>query len=775
MRVVLALLLGFLTSPVSFAAPVPNGNAHGLTPRHPIESTFYILPADTPVSRVVVKLHEGTRVRLRDQGLTPLDRNERERAAMVARGLTEAQLHKDLAAIHRLAAQESLARGLDRLFKQDEALLAERRQSGEAKSGRELADLDLYFEIPLPAGTTQGEVTGFVAQLAALPSVEVAYAEPVPEPAQAATPNLQGNQGYLNAAPAGIDALYSWTFSGGRGQGTRIVDVELNMFDELHEDLPSLFYRDVMNPTLNEHGTNVMGVMLARDNGIGVTGIAHGAQAGFQTTQDPNTIDPQTLSVADALNRAATAAGPLTGVVVIEIQARGPVNPTCTCNIAQCGHIAIEFWQANYDVIDTATANGTNVVEAAGNGSANLDAAGYGRAFDRTARDSWAILVGASGGANATQDLTAVHACYTNFGSRVDLRAWGENVATTGPICNNNGCTANLADNGPHRQYTASFSGTSSATPIVAGALADVQGFHIASGWGSAGPLVLRQLLVDTGTPQDATSRQTRPIGPQPNLRAAIDSLRRHEGYLDGASCTAVWGWAWDRNLPNTPINVDVLINGALFTTTTANVYRADLASAGKGNGSHGFNVSIPNQQGRRVISTRYSGTGVNLGKSSKAVYCNWGIFTNQTPASYLAASPGYEVGTQFSSKWGGSITALRFYEAPGETGNHTLKLWADTGGTTPLRQVTIPATGTAGWREAAIPSYTISPRTKYRVTVNANTMHSKTSCGPGTPNYPIYNDPFTAHTGFWGTAGAFPNTGSCGIYFVDVVFNSTQ
>ena len=720
-----------------------------------------------------MKLHEGTHVRLRDQALTALERNEREQTTMTARGLTEAQLHKDLAAIHRLVAREPLARGLGRLFTQDEALLAERRQRGEANSGRELADLDLYFQIPLPAGTTQGEVTGFVAQLAAVPSVEVAYADPIPEPAQAQTGNLQGNQRYLNAAPTGIDALYSWTFSGGRGDGTRIVDVEGYWFDEAHEDLPSLVYRGVMNTTLHEHGTNVMGVMLAMDNGFGVTGIANRAQAGFQSTQAPETIDPQTWNVADAISSAASAAGSVTGIILIELHAPGPVTPACTCNFGQCGYIAMEFWQANYDAIATATANSTIVVEAAGNGSANLDAAGYGNLFNRAVRDSWAILVGASGGATATQDLTAVPACFTNSGSRVDLRAWGDHVATTGRHSGTN--LPDLADNGPHRQYTAEFGGTSSATPIVAGAVADVQGFRIANGWGGSGPLVLRQLLVDTGTLQDAATRNTRPIGPQPNLRAAIDSLRQHEGYLDGANCTDIWGWAWDRNLPNTPINVDVLVNGVLSTTVTANAYRADLVSAGKGNGYHGFNANIPYQQGRRVISTRFTGTAVNLSRSSKPVYCDWSIFTNQTPGSYIAASPGYEVGTQFSSRWGGNVTALRFYEAPGETGSHTLKLWSDTGGT-PLRSVTIPATGTAGWRTATLSSpYTISPNTRYRVSVNTNTMQSKTACGPGTPNYPIYNDPFTAHTGFWGSVGAFPNTGSCGIYFVDVVFSSTQ
>src|SRR5260370_9917492 len=55
-------------------------------------------------------------------------------------------------------------------------------------------------------------------------------------------------------------------------------------------------------------------------------------------------------------------------------------------------------------------------------------------------------------------------------------------------------------------------------------------------------------------------------------------------------------------------------------------------------------------------------------------------VFTSQVPASFSAASPGYEVATQFSSSIAGTAKALRFYRAPGEAGNNIAHLWSDRG-----------------------------------------------------------------------------------------------
>ena len=195
-KFIIVFLLALAGSLGSFthAAAAPAVSPGHLIPRTPVvQGARYELAADSRVTRVVVKFHEGSHVRLRNAALTPLARDARQQAALAARGLTEARLRQDLATVYRLVAQEPLARGIERLFTQDEAVLAERRASGEAKSGRELADLDLYFQISLPPESTYAEVARLVARLAALPSVETAYAEPeYQEPQTTAT---QGDQG----------------------------------------------------------------------------------------------------------------------------------------------------------------------------------------------------------------------------------------------------------------------------------------------------------------------------------------------------------------------------------------------------------------------------------------------------------------------------------------------------------------------------------------------------------------------------------------------------
>jgi hypothetical protein len=60
--------------------------------------------------------------------------------------------------------------------------------------------------------------------------------------------------------------------------------------------------------------------------------------------------------------------------------------------------------------IRAATGRGIHVIEAAGNGGMDLDDARYGRRFDRTFRDSGAIVVGAS-------DSNRDPARFTDFGS----------------------------------------------------------------------------------------------------------------------------------------------------------------------------------------------------------------------------------------------------------------------------------------------------------------------------------------------------------------------
>jgi serine protease len=505
------------------------------------------LPAGTTVERLVVKFHEGSRVRLRDNALRALsaERSLSERSLLTGLRLSDARLERDVKSVQALLERAPRVAEPRRLFTDDEASLEARKVLGESESGRQLADLNLYYEVQLMPGTPVERVAEVVDALNALDSVEVAYAEPRPEPAMVnfgmepalrgllaaadiapTTPLYEGNQGYLNAAPSGVDARYAWGVAGGNGAGIRFVDIE-GGWRTTHEDMPDLFtqigaqYNDL---GWRNHGTAVLGEVVGAGNGYGVTGIAHAASAGVSGIGNQ--------SPAAAISNAAAAVG-RGGVILIELHAPGPADSTpCTCNQGQCNYIAMEYWQANYDAIATATANGVTVVEAAGNGSANLDEAAYGNAFNRNVRDSGAIVVGAS---TAT---TRVPMCWTNFGSRVDVHGWGESVVSMG-YGDLFGYT-----HGEDQFYTSFFNGTSSASPIVTGAALSLQGVNRARGADPLEPRYLRGLLASTGTAQAADARN---IGRMPDLRQAIQTLQGRpalswssSGPIAGRYCTQV-------------------------------------------------------------------------------------------------------------------------------------------------------------------------------------------------------------------------------------------
>ncbi|WP_257461688.1 DUF4214 domain-containing protein [Archangium lipolyticum] len=510
------------SQPDASEAPAPKASSSLQLRAAVVKHTGRELPANTYVERLVVKFHEGSHVRLRGNRVLPLsaERGAAERALLLSRGLDEARIEASVKAAQALLERAPRAGALSRVFQEDEDVLAARKASGEARSGRQLADLNLYFEVLLMPGTTAGGVADLVASLNALESVEVAYAQPRPEltmvaPGMSAamssllaatdipptTPSFEGTQGHLDAAPRGIDARFAWSVPGGNGSGVKVVDIE-GSWRITHEDLPNLFYQGGVlydNVAHRNHGTAVLGIIAAPRNGYGVEGIAHGASVGVEAIY-------YTTSLANHISTAAAQVG-RGGVILIEFHFPGTDDGSpCTCNQDQCHYVAAEYWQAEFDAIATATASGVVVVEASGNGSSNLDAAAYANRFNRAVRDSGAILVGAS------NPVTREPACYTNFGSRVDVHGWGDYVITLG--------YGDLFNGGSEDQlYTRYFSGTSSASAMVTGAVASVQGAALASGRGALSPSTMRYLLLGTGTPQASDSRQ---IGPLPDLRQAL-------------------------------------------------------------------------------------------------------------------------------------------------------------------------------------------------------------------------------------------------------------
>jgi hypothetical protein len=187
-------------------------------------------------------------------------------------------------------------------------------------------------------------------------------------------------------------------------------------------------------------------------------------------------------------------------VWLIELQMYPPITGQAT---------PMEWLQVNYDVIFTGVfADGVVCVEAGANGSQNLDAPIWDGVFDRNVRDSGAIMVAAG------TPVGRIAEWFTNYGSRMDAHAWGSQIVTTG--------YGDLYNGGPlTTHYTAGFSGTSGASPMVTGTALCLQGIAKAQLGFTMAPLTLRNLITTTGIPHLGGQY----IGPRPDLGAAVAAL----------------------------------------------------------------------------------------------------------------------------------------------------------------------------------------------------------------------------------------------------------
>jgi hypothetical protein len=406
-----------------------------------------------------------------------------------------------------------------KVFSLPERKLSELRARERSRVDKPLPDLNLWVEMTLQSGT---DAAAFLAEMKHVSNIEVAAFAPLPQPPPWIPPDFTRKQGYLDPAPGGIAARFSWTIPGGNGQGVTIYDVEYNWL-HTHDDLSTAGgVTLLLNPgdsnlppgfegcpapcdrVNREHGTAVLGAMVADHDTRGVTGISWGAKVGLAPANTLNLgYNPANAIIL------AVANGSAGDVILLEQQY--PV-----CGLLNFG--PIEVLPAVFDAIQTAVAQGFVVVEAAGNGGVNLDQVACSGVFDRTVQDSRAIIVGAGQPPSSGADLQREG--FSSFGSRIDLQGWGSGVVTTGY-----GDLYMAPDRpaDPGLWYTGGFNGTSSAAAIVAGAAANLQGIALAQAGVPLSPLQTRTLLVQTGSPQLGNIAE--PIGPRPNLLKAAAQI----------------------------------------------------------------------------------------------------------------------------------------------------------------------------------------------------------------------------------------------------------
>lgn len=389
-----------------------------------------------------------------------------------------------------------------------EKLIADRR-TASARAGRRMPDLTQYFHIEVDNGNMERVLTLFrthpqIEHVALLPD-KLAQAS-----AESTTPDFSAYQEYLFDV-SGPHINRAWDYPGGRGEGITVAVLDAHC-NRNHEDLVDRLADDAVViggipgglPGAIDHGTAVAGLLVAGNNGFGITGICQQASMRIYFVDAP-----ELLANAIDITQAALHFG---DVILVELQTPGPNHPG---GEDQYGMVPVEFIPSVYDAITLAVSLGRIVIEPAGNGSQNLDDAIYEGVFDPGLRDSGAIIVGAGRPA----DRAPVG--YTNYGSRVDVQGWAERINPCCQVWSTGYGDASGSPSEPNRLYTDRFSGTSSASAMVAGIAVCFQGAVRFRSTELLSPLVIRDTMIATGFSQNGLHH----IGPLPDVGSAIESI----------------------------------------------------------------------------------------------------------------------------------------------------------------------------------------------------------------------------------------------------------
>jgi hypothetical protein len=340
------------------------------------------------------------------------------------------------------------------------------------------------------------------------------------------------NQEYLNKSPKGVDALYAWRFPGGRGNGVRFVDIEgawhLRHADLIEAGITLIEGQPGMGSDVIDHGTAVLGIIAAGDDDQHVVGIAH------------EVVSARVVSVIDHqrmfnLPRAILfAIRELRFGDVLLIEADAPSDK---------GLVPVEIQRSVFELIRLATARGIVVIEPSGNGGVDLDNVectemGFRvRPLNRAGRigfrDSGALVVG-----GCLSEDSHPRSSFSSYGSRVDCYAWAEDVVTTwysdvfipfawgGSLLTRKLLDACAGDDILITKIH-EFSGTSSASAIVAGVAICIQSLAQANLGFRFSPWQLRLLLSDPANGTKSKNPKVDRIGTMPDLRKIIQRVLR--------------------------------------------------------------------------------------------------------------------------------------------------------------------------------------------------------------------------------------------------------
>ena len=384
----------------------------------------------------------------------------------------------------------------ERAFTRPQIELDLEREQAQMIIEEELPDLNLWFFLDVH---DYPNALNLLIPLFTNPVCEIVYMHP--NPTNLPTANLEDYQTYLHPAVSnGYNAYYAWTRPGGDGSNVKLIDIEYDWYYN-HEDLLKSSSDILWGVNQNlfgtslDHGTASIGVNGALNNSIGMKGIVYNAN--IKMISSLNAVG--TWLLHDAISYAVSNTSP-GDVILLEQQA-----------YAAGAYCPVEYWGVFYSAIANAAALNRIIIEPAGNGYSDLDVtATWGNLFQKSYRDSAAIMVGAGTAANRSK------VNFSDYGSRVDIQGWGDwSVASLG--------YGDLTGAVLAAEYTKSFSGTSSASALAAGVAASVESYAQAKYGFYLPSLVLRANLVSNGISQ--TFGPAGHIGPLPNLSNSFAAI----------------------------------------------------------------------------------------------------------------------------------------------------------------------------------------------------------------------------------------------------------
>lgn len=357
--------------------------------------------------------------------------------------------------------------------------------------------LNKYYYLNLPENNhySLDELIKVLQQHPDIEYVQMVPIQPIEPPN--ITPDFSHYQQYLNTPEKtinkikGMGVFEAWE-QDAYGQGVQVADIEWD-FNLSHHDLSTDNITSLLpfneKTSQADHGTAVAGLIMGKNDGKGITGLAYKLDMFYA-------ISELTCGRIDAIiaSKRILHAG---DIVLYEMQT------ICEHQAYVPADYEMHIWEATRALTDA----GIIVIMAAGNGGVDLDLPAYESYRQR--HDNNSIRVGAG------SPYTLNRLPFSTHGSPIHVQAWGEDVTTAG--------YGDLFRSDDNHTYTANFSGTSSASALVAGAAAVIQSWYKKHTNSVLTPIQMRDLLIRTGTFPLLNDK----IGPLPNVNNAILYLKK--------------------------------------------------------------------------------------------------------------------------------------------------------------------------------------------------------------------------------------------------------